>query len=123
MTASTGAQAVIRGGQILISIDVDALPIIVSGSCACNGLRGLWKVTDAEAFAKEVRYALNAESENGTTRVHLMFDSAFRHVIEQGGEGIDGVTEDEFEADASRLQAEAAQQAPISDDTQAGEDA
>ena len=102
---NTGAQAVIRDGKIEISIAVDALPLIVSGSCAARNLSGLWKVTDEADFAKEVCHALNAESENGTTRVHLMFDAAFDHVIEQGGEGIDEAGEEEFEAEAERLQA------------------
>lgn len=100
---STGAQAVIRGEQIVISIDVDALPIIVSGSCASNGLSGLWKVDDPAVFAKEVCRSLNDEREDGTTRVHLMFDSAFSHAIEQGGVGIEEVTEAEFEAESARL--------------------
>lgn len=100
---ATGGEAVIRDGQIVISIDVDALPMIVSGSCATYSLRGLWKVTDAEAFAKDVCMSLNAESENGTTRVHKMFDGAFDHAIDKGAEGIDAITEPEFEAEASRL--------------------
>lgn len=105
--ASTGAEAVIRGGKIEISIDINALPIIVSGSCACDGLDGLWKVTDAEAFAKEVCSALNAEAEDGTTRVHTMFDKAFMDAIEQGAEGIEEIDEDAYETEAARLRAEA----------------
>lgn len=100
---STGAKAVVRGGQIVISIDVDALPLIVSGSCATYGLSGTWKVSHAPAFATEVCHALNAEREDGTTRVHLMFDAAFAHAIDQGAEGIEPVTEAEFEAEAARL--------------------
>lgn len=104
---STGAQAVIRNGQIVISVDVDALPLILSGSIALNAVAGTFKVTDAVTFAKEVCYALNAEKEDGTTRVHMMFDSAFNHAIDQGAEGVDEINEDEFEAEAARLQAEA----------------
>lgn len=106
--AATGAQAVILNGKIIISIDVDALPHIVSGACATNEiLHGCWKVTDPAEFAKEVCHALNRESEVGTTPVHVMFDKAILHVIEQGGEGIDEVSEAEFEAEAARLQKEA----------------
>lgn len=101
--SSTGAQAVVRDGKIEISIDVDALPMIVSGSCATCSLQGTWKVTDAEAFAKEVCRSLNDEREDGTTRVHLMFDGAFAHAIDQGAEGIEPVTEAEFEIEARRL--------------------
>lgn len=109
MEGATGAEAVIRNGQIVISIAVDALPMIVSGSCASgdNYLQGLWRVTDAEAFAREVCLALNHEQENGTTPVHIMFDRAFNYAIDQGAEGVEGVSEDEFEAESTRLQAQA----------------
>ena len=104
---ATGAKAVIRDEQIVISIDVDALPGILSGSIATNSVAGLFKVSDPIAFAKEVCGALNAENEDGTTRVHMMFDSAFNHAIDQGAEGVEEITEDEFEADAQRIQSEA----------------
>lgn len=105
MSNATGAKAVIEDGKIVISIDIDALPLIVSGSCADRNLSGLWKVDpeDAPTFAKEVCLALNRESENGTTAVHIMFDKAFDHVIDQGGEGISEVSEQEFEDEAGRL--------------------
>lgn len=103
----TGAKAIIRNGQIVISIDVDALPLILSGSIALNAVAGTFKVTDAAIFAKEVCYALNAEKEDGTTRVHMMFDSAFNHAIDQGAEGVEEISEDEFETEAARLQEEA----------------
>ncbi len=102
---STGAQAVIQDGQIVISIDVDALPVIVSGSCGTGGLGGLWKVTDPAEFAEAVCSALNREEEDGTTRVHLMFDWAFDHAIDQGAEGIEEADDEEFEKEAARLQA------------------
>ena len=101
---ATGAEAVIRNGLIVISIDIDALPVIVSGSCAEDGLDGLWRVTDPETFAKEVVNALNDEAENGTTLVHKMFDQAFSNAIDQGAEGIEECDEDGFEAESARLQ-------------------
>ena len=108
MTKSTGAKAKIIDGQIVISIDIDALPLILSGSIAANAVSGMFKVTDAAAFAKEVCSSLNAEREDGTTRVHLMFDSAFNHAIDQGAEGVEEIDdEEEFEAEAQRLQDEA----------------
>jgi len=117
---ATGARAEIRNGQIVISIDVDDLPIIVSGSCATYSLHGLWKVTDAEAFAEDVCGSLNAEKEDGTTRVHIMFDGAFNHAIDQGAEGIEPVTEPEFEAEALRLRRADCQQAAVSTAEQVG---
>lgn len=105
---ATGAKAVILDGQIVISVEVAALPLILSGSVALGAVGGLWKVTDAEAFAKDVCGALNQDSENGTTRIHLMFDSAFSHAIEYGADGIEEQDEATFEVEAKRLQAEAA---------------
>lgn len=102
---STGAAAVLRNGRIEISIDVDALPAIVFGSCCDDGLDGLWKVTDAAAFAAEVFHALNNESETGATMVHRMFDGAFQEAIEQGAEGIEEVDDEEFEAEAAAMRA------------------
>ena len=117
--AATGAEAVIHDEQIVISIDVDALPGILSGSIATNSVAGFFKVTDPAVFAKEVCRALNAEKEDGTTRVHMMFDSAFNHAIDQGAEGVEEVTEDEFEAEAQRIQSEALAALKSTDDGQA----
>jgi hypothetical protein len=97
----TGAVAVIRDGKIEITIDVDALPVIVSGSCCCGSLPGLWKVTDPAVFAEEVCHALNDEREDGTTPVHMMFDKVFLAAIEDGAEGIEEATEDEFETEVA----------------------
>ena len=105
---ATGAEAVIRDGLIVISIEIAALPMIVSGSCAAGGLDGRRKVADAEVFAAEVVRALNDEREDGTTPVHLMFDRAFDEAINQGAEGVEECDEDEFDAEAARLQVEAA---------------
>lgn len=109
MTQSTGAQAKIIDGQIVISIDIDALPTIVSGSIAAGDgpmADYLYKVTDPAAFAEEVKTALNDESEIGTTLVHQMFDQAFANAIDQGAEGVEEIDEDEFEEEALLLQDE-----------------
>lgn len=104
---STGAQAVIQDGLIVISIEIDALPIIMSGSIASgDGAMAdyLYKVTDAEVFADDLRHALNHESEVGTTLIHKMFDQAMANAIDQGAEGVEELDEDEFEEEAARLQ-------------------
>lgn len=49
-----------------------------------------YRVNDVEAFGREVVDQLNKEQEDGTTPVHLMFDSAMQEVVEQGGLSIDG---------------------------------
>lgn len=109
---STGGQATIIDGKIEISIDVAALPMIVNGSCLCDSMEGLWKVTDAETFAKEVCQALNDEHEDGTTRVHMMFDAAFMEAINQGAEGIEEVDEEAFVDETARLMARPLPAAP-----------
>ena len=101
-------KAVIRDGQIVISVAIDALPIILSGACAADAIAGLFRVTNPAVFAEAVCVALNQEAEDGTTRVHTMFDSAFDHAIEQGAEGVEEVDEDQFEAEAERFQREGA---------------
>ncbi len=100
---STGGQATTIDGKIEISIDVAALPMIVNGSCHCGSMDGLWKVTNAETFAKEVCRALNDEGEDGTTRVRTMFDAAFMEAINQGADGIEEVDEEAFGEEAARL--------------------
>lgn len=105
---ATGAKAVVRGGLIVISIEIDALPLIMSGSIAAGTiLRNPYLVTDPPTFAKEVCAVLNNESEDGTTRVHLMFDAAIEYAIEYGAEGVESCTEAAFEQEASRLQEQA----------------
>lgn len=106
---STDARAMIRDGQIVISIDIDALPLILSGSIAAGDLMSgyCYKVTDPAVFAREVCRSLNEENEIGTTDIHKMFDRAMMHAIDWGGEGVEEVDEDGFEAEAARLQEEA----------------
>lgn len=47
------------------------------------------KIIDQNAFAKDVVRELRREEEDGTTLVHLMFDSAVMRALENGCEGID----------------------------------
>jgi hypothetical protein len=46
-------------------------------------------VSNALQFARDVRTALNDEEEDGTTRIHRMFDAAFEYVAENGSEAMD----------------------------------
>lgn len=46
------------------------------------------EITDPDKFAKEVATALNDESEDGTTLVHIALDTAAMNAIENGAEGI-----------------------------------
>jgi hypothetical protein len=82
-------QAVIEDGYLTIRVAIAALPAVVEGAWAAGGMDVRYKVTDAQTFAKDLMYELNAESENGTTRIHTMFDAAIQEAINHGAQGID----------------------------------
>jgi hypothetical protein len=46
------------------------------------------KITDPDKFAVEVLHAIQDESEDGTTLVHMALDTAAMNAIENGAEGI-----------------------------------
>lgn len=109
---ATGAQAEIRGPNIVISLEISALPLIVSGSIADRNLQAPFIVTDPQVFAKDVCAALNAENERGETSVHRMFDAAFDDAVDQGAEGVETCTDVEFEAHLRQQQQALALTAP-----------
>lgn len=82
------AVAVVEGDNIVIRLPIKNLPVAVEGSIAMGTVETQMKVTDAEKFAADVVRALNDEDEEGTTRVHQMFDSAFNYISENGSDGI-----------------------------------
>jgi hypothetical protein len=82
------AQAMIVGGNIVIQIPIKNLPMIVEGGWLCSVYDTRLKVTDAAVFAKELVRELNAEDEDGTTRIHKMFDAAIDEAANQGAQGI-----------------------------------
>ena len=87
--AGESGRAVIRNGQLIIALDIAALPVVVKGAADTNNWDGKYEVTDVEAFAKELVYQLNSEDERGTTTIHRMFDRSILHAVEYGAEGID----------------------------------
>lgn len=91
----TSAQAVIEGDQIVIRLPIENLPVAVEGARSLQTLEGRWKVTDANAFAKDLVRALNDEDEEGTTMVHKMFDKGFNEAFEQGPDGVEEIEDDE----------------------------
>jgi hypothetical protein len=97
------SEAKIEGDQIIIRLDISALPVIVSGGWACNALPPL-KVTDSGGFAKDLCRALNDENEEGTTPLHRVIDKAVLTAVEQGAFGIDEISEEEAEKLAASLQ-------------------
>lgn len=82
-------QAVIEDGCIVIRVPVQNLPAVVEGSWAAGGMDTRFKVTDPDAFAKDLVIELNQENDIGTTRIHKMFDRAIEEAINQGAEGIE----------------------------------
>lgn len=80
--------------QIVISIGVATLPKVVEFGHDHHsydeeaGDYLVPKITDPDTFAKEVLSELEREEEDGTTLVHLMFDKAIAHAIENGAEGV-----------------------------------
>ena len=82
-------RAVIEDGVIIIRLPIKNLPAVVEGSWAAGGMDTRYKVTDPEAFAKELVSELDREDDIGTTRIHKMFDRAIDEAINQGAEGIE----------------------------------
>src|SRR5665213_1773903 len=82
-------RAVIEDGAIVIRIALEALPMIVEGSWAAGYMDTRYKVTNTAEFSSDLVHELNDESEDGTTRIHLMFDKAIENAIEQGAFGIE----------------------------------
>lgn len=83
------ADAVIENGSIVIRVAVDALPAIVEGGWAAGAYDTRFKVTDIFEFAADLVRELNRESEDGTTRIHVMFDKAILEAVDQGAFGIE----------------------------------
>lgn len=82
-------RAVLLNDAITITLPVAHLAAVVEGSWAMGALDTRWKITDAAAFARDLVNELNAEDEQGTTRIHRMLDGAIEEAIEQGAEGIE----------------------------------
>jgi hypothetical protein len=88
-TYPNGGRAVIERGAIVIRVPLATLPMVVEGAWATGNLTPRYKITDADAFARDLVNELNGESEDGTTRVHSMFDKAIDEAINQGAFGIE----------------------------------
>lgn len=82
-------RAVIEDGAIVIRVPIANLPAVVDGWWAASGIDMRFKVTDSEAFAKDLVRELDREDDTGTTRIHKMFDRAIDEAINQGAEGIE----------------------------------
>lgn len=93
--SSYPGRAVIEDGCIVIRVPIQNLPAVVEGSWAAGGMDTRFKITDPEAFAKDLVTELNHENDIGTTRIHSMFDRAIEEAINQGAEGTEEHEEQE----------------------------
>ncbi len=82
-------RAVIEDGSLVIRVALSALPMVVEGSWAAGGLATRYKITNLDEFAADLVNELNSEAEDGTTRVHKLFDGAIEEAINQGAFGIE----------------------------------
>lgn len=82
-------KAVIEGETIVIRVPIASLAQVVEGAWALGSLDMRWKVTDAPVFARDLVVELNREDEQGTTKIHTMFDKAINEALEQGADGIE----------------------------------
>lgn len=82
-------RAIIEDGALVIRVALDALPAVVDGAWAAGDMDTRFKVTNAAEFAADLCRELNDESEDGTTRIHRMFDKAIENAINQGAAGIE----------------------------------
>lgn len=77
---------------ILIGVELIAKAIKLDPDLAeYDEATGEWvepEITDANAFVNEVMRALKAESEDGTTLIHSVLDTAAINAIEMGATGI-----------------------------------
>ena len=88
------AEAVIEGDNIVIRVPISAIPVAFEAwpdAPRNDEADPLYSVTDAATFAKGIVRYLNDESEDGTTRIHLMLDSAMNEALEQGEEGVEEI--------------------------------
>jgi hypothetical protein len=95
------SEAIIEGGNIVIRVPIDVLPIAFKywpGAPRNNNGEPRYVVTDAATFAKGVVHYLNDEKEDGTTRIHRMLDDAMNEALEQGEEGVEEIANEAITA-------------------------
>lgn len=89
MARKLHAHAYIEKSCIIIRVHLDYLPTIVDGAWAAGGMDTRYKVTNCVEFGRDLVAELNHEAEDGTTRIHKMFDGAIEEAISQGAFGIE----------------------------------
>jgi len=74
-------------GELMISIDLEALKCSLESGRLDILIGGEFKVTNMEVFMAEFRQYLMKEEEDGSTPVHLMFDQVAADMLEDTDEG------------------------------------
>ena len=82
--ARNGALVIKIGGAVL-AFATEQNPRLWDGEKDGPG----FKITDAKVFAQDVMYAMNRESEDGSTLLTRMLDQATLNALESGSEGIE----------------------------------
>lgn len=84
----------LKDGNLVIEIDIPTLcfaathgPYFDDIVAAADGAE--CRVTDEQTFAKAIVDELTREEEDGTTLLHIAFDKAAAHAVENGAEGIE----------------------------------
>lgn len=78
----------IKNGQLYITIGINILAFAtIDGNENYDFEK--YKVSDKDIFAQEMVKELQAETEDGTTAVHLMFDKTADEALNDGCEGIE----------------------------------
>lgn len=75
--------------QIIITVPFDTLPIACQVAFDEAFEQHDLRVTNADAFAKELYTELCREDEDGTTLVHEMLDRAVINAVENGADGVE----------------------------------
>jgi len=93
-----GLRVAVVGGRLVISIGVDALAHAFQETEFAKPFdetiadwRQRWHVTSADHFARDVRTALECESEDGSTPISDLLDKACVDAVEDGSMGTEEV--------------------------------
>lgn len=95
MDRNTPLEFSIKDGVLTMQIGVDVIAHAVKlspGLTIYDEKADKWlepTITDSDKFAEEILQALRAESEDGTTLIHVALDKAAVNAIEYGAEGIE----------------------------------
>ncbi|MEP9401889.1 hypothetical protein [Sphingomonas sp. VNH70] len=78
-----GLSVEIEDGRLVIAIGIDALMTAIDGGPhAPEDLD--YRILTRDGFAADIVQALEAEDDEGTTLVHVMFDSATERALDEG---------------------------------------